>query len=505
TENYRLKLAKRLAESKYEIMFKEHITSKESYKTSILNLSPSQDKNWSEHLTQYFLQMFDSKTMTVKNLSCLHWSCKALSCLQIIDILSNAKTNLELRRLLPYILPSLSYETYAQLHESLSFENNDLLLVKHFLLEAIKENSQSKKWIQNRLHHLRQMCINLRPDQDQKIVHFIDGLQIESFQTIREKHLNDIQNSIKQLDINSIIKSLQILMQMFEEIASSKTIEKLSDLEQSLQKMIHRRPFELLFDRLCGEEWDDDDDITDCFGLLNLWGSEQLRKAGLITQLEFENSHESPSKLNPIALKKLKEMSFKTLKDLKELNIYNSHLLCEYFSKKAVETAQEGASISECFEIFILDTPEALEKCGLAKKDQLKDEMTKEEKEKIFKCAEKKLIKAGLSCMQDLKRLQIYNARLLSEYLSKRAVEESQEETPISACFEIFILDTPQALKNCGLITADQVKDKMREEEKKKIFELAEQKLIQLGLSCMQDLKRLQIYNVDLLSAYISK
>ncbi|MGZ3732613.1 MAG: hypothetical protein ACXU9U_02590, partial [Parachlamydiaceae bacterium] len=166
TANDRLQLAKRLAESKYEIMFKEHITSKESYKTSILNLSPSQDKNWSEHLTQYFLQMFDSKTMTVKNLSCLHWSCKALSCLQIIDILSNAKTNLELRRLLPYILPSLSYETYAQLHESLSFENNDLLLVKHFLLEAIKENSQSKKWIQNRLHHLRQMCINLRPDQD---------------------------------------------------------------------------------------------------------------------------------------------------------------------------------------------------------------------------------------------------------------------------------------------------------------------------------------------------
>jgi hypothetical protein len=424
TANNKLQLAEQLAESKYRIKFKEHTTLKQSYEESILKLSPCYNKNWSELLTQHFLQLIDDKDFTVKNLSCLHWSSKALSCLQIIEILSNAKSDLKVRKLLPYILPSLSYTTYAQLHESLSFESNDLLLVKHFLLKAIKENPQSKKWIQNRLHHLYQMFMNLMRDKEKEMAYFINQLQIETFQTIREKNLIDIQDSIKELDIDPIIKSLQILRQMFEEIASSKMLEKLSDLKQSFQQTVNRRPFELLFDRLCGEEWEDNDEIIECFGLFNLVTSSALREAGLITQLQFENSSGSRSKLSQIALTKLKKMGFKTLKDLKELNIYNGHLLSEYLSKKAVEEAQEETPISACFEIFILDTPEALKNCGLIATDQVKDKMTKEEEKKVFELAEQKLRKVGLSCMQDLKRLQIYNARHFSEYVSSFLTEE---------------------------------------------------------------------------------
>jgi len=424
TANNKLQLAEQLAESKYRIKFKEHTTLKQSYEESILKLSPCYNKNWSELLTQHFLQLIDDKDFTVKNLSCLHWSSKALSCLQIIEILSNAKSDLKVRKLLPYILPSLSYTTYAQLHESLSFESNDLLLVKHFLLKAIKENPQSKKWIQNRLHHLYQMFMNLMRDKEKEMAYFINQLQIETFQTIREKNLIDLQDSIKELDIDPIIKSLQILMQMFEEIASSKMLEKLSDLKQSFQQTVNRRPFELLFDRLCGEEWEDNDEIIECFGLFNLVTSSALREAGLITQLQFENSSGSRSKLSQIALTKLKKMGFKTLKDLKELNIYNGHLLSEYLSKKAVEEAQEETPISACFEIFILDTPEALKNCGLIATDQVKDKMTKEEEKKVFELAEQKLRKVGLSCMQDLKRLQIYNARHFSEYVSSFLTEE---------------------------------------------------------------------------------
>jgi hypothetical protein len=213
---------------------------------------------------------------------------------------------------------------------------------------------------------------------------------------------------------------------MFEEIASSKMLEKLSDLKQSFQQTVNRRPFELLFDRLCGEEWEDNDEIIECFGLFNLVTSSALREAGLITQLQFENSSGSRSKLSQIALTKLKKMGFKTLKDLKELNIYNGHLLSEYLSKKAVEEAQEETPISACFEIFILDTPEALKNCGLIATDQVKDKMTKEEEKKVFELAEQKLRKVGLSCMQDLKRLQIYNARHFSEYVSSFLTEETR-------------------------------------------------------------------------------
>lgn len=414
TANNKLKLAEKLAESKYQIKFKEYIILKQSYEKTISELSFSHDREWSKRLVRYFLELFNSNTLTVKNLFCLHWSSKALSGLQIIEILSNAKLNQELRRLLPYILASLSYETYAQLHESLSFENNDLLLVKHFLLEAVKENPQSKKWIQNQFHHLHQTFINLMCDKDKEIIHMMNELQIGHFHAIRETDLINIQNSIQEL-IDPIIKSIQVLMQMFEEIVPSQTIIKLSNLEQSFQKIVNRRPFELLFDRLCGEQWDDKDEIIECFGLFNLLFPSALREAGLITRAQFQNSQQSPTKLSQIALSKFNKLGFKTIKDLKELKIYNGHLLSEYLSKKAVEEAQREAPISECFEIFILDTPEALKNCGLVTEAQLKDK--KEDKE-IFELATQKLLKAGLSLMQDLKRLHIYNTRHLSEYIS---------------------------------------------------------------------------------------
>lgn len=315
----------------------------ERLKSKIQIFSTLKPKNasqeWTDELKLEFAQLSEPR-----EISCISNTLTSIQVSEILDLCSKP----EFESMLPYVITSLNDDVFIEILESLAHSPGLLDRIRCQLNRVVRENTL-KNWVESKFENIRQTFADSANMNSSLIDMLTEYFRVRRVYEIDRHDLEQINELFVQTQQWERVTAT--LITLFDEIITVPNTKKtLNDTLAAYKENIARLSrnvtpttkviggvLDIIYQNVF-DAYEDEDCISEVFGLWNLTTSLSMWQCGLLgklTQEEFEEFMKTKnlSDCNKLALTNLIKYGFETIGDLKKEQILNTIMLKAYIDR----------------------------------------------------------------------------------------------------------------------------------------------------------------------------